>query len=37
MLKDKIDVTAWMVDLVENYPNSITKAKSGSFSSYILR
>ena len=37
MLKDKIDVTAWMVDLVENYPNSITKAKSGSFSSYVLR
>jgi len=37
MLKDKIDVTAWMVDLVENYPNSITKAKSGSFSSYSLR
>jgi predicted glycosyltransferase len=37
MLKDKIDVTAWMVDLVENYPNSITKAKSGSFSSYALR
>ncbi|MCK4819380.1 DUF354 domain-containing protein [bacterium] len=37
MLKDKIDVTAWMVDFVENYPNSIAKAKSGSFSSYILR
>lgn len=37
MLKDKIDVTAWMVDFVENYPNSITKAKSGSFSSYALR
>jgi len=37
MLKDKIDVTAWMVDLIENYPNSITKAKSGSFSSYALR
>ena len=37
MLKDKIDVTAWMVDLVENYPDGIAKAKSGSFSSYILR
>jgi len=37
MLEDKIDVTAWMVDFVENYPNSIAKAKNGSFSSYILR
>lgn len=37
MLKDKIDVTAWMVDLIENYPDSIGKAKSGSFSSYFLR
>lgn len=37
MLKDKIDVTAWMVDLIENYPDSIAKAKSDSFSSYVLR
>jgi uncharacterized protein len=37
MLREKIDVTAWMVDLVENYPDSIKKAKSGCFSSYLFR
>lgn len=37
MLKDKIDVTAWLVDLIENYPKSITKARRGSFERYAIR
>lgn len=36
MLKDKIDVTSWLVDLVENYPESIMEAKKGSFEGYRL-
>lgn len=37
MLKDKIDVTAWLVDLIENYPKSITEARKGSFERYAIR
>lgn len=36
MLKDKIDVTAWLVDLIENYPKSITDARKGSFERYYI-
>jgi len=36
MLKDKIDVTAWLVDLIENYPKSITEARKGSFERYSI-
>jgi predicted glycosyltransferase len=36
MLKDKIDVTAWMVDLIENYPDSILGDSMDSFSYYSL-
>ena len=31
MLKDKIEVTDWLVDLVDNYPESIKMAKRGFF------
>ncbi len=36
MLADKIDVTAWIVDLVENYPRSVAAARSGDFERYAL-
>ncbi len=36
MLKDKIDVTAWMVYLIENYPDSIVKARNRSFEGYYI-
>lgn len=37
MLKDKIDVTAWLVDLIEAYPESVNKARKGSFERYYIR
>jgi len=37
MLKDKIDVTAWLVDLNENYPKSVTEARKDSFERYAIR
>ncbi len=37
MLKDKIDVTAWVVDLIENYPESIIDAKNGNFDRYYIK
>jgi uncharacterized protein len=36
MLKEKIDVTAWLVDLVEQYPESIPQAVKGDFTRYYL-
>jgi hypothetical protein len=36
MLQDKIDVTAWLVDLIENYPASITNAHPGEFERYRI-
>jgi predicted glycosyltransferase len=37
MLSDKIDVTSWLVDLVEGYPASIADAQSGSFERYRIK
>lgn len=37
MLKEKIDVTSWMVDLIENYPKSIVSSEMGSFHPYYLK
>jgi len=37
MLKEKIDVTPWMVDLIERYPESITEAQKGSFERYYIQ
>ncbi len=31
MLSDKMEVTAWLVDLIENYPDSIEDARNGHF------
>ena len=36
MLKDKIDVTAWLVDLFENYPQSVFDAKNNKFDKYKI-
>jgi len=36
MLKDKIDVTAWLVDLIEGYPGSIEDTKKGYFERYCI-
>jgi predicted glycosyltransferase len=36
MLREKIDVTAWMVDLVENYPESVIAAKREDFERYYI-
>jgi len=36
MLQDKIDVTAWLVDLVELYPASIQAARRGEFERYRI-
>jgi len=36
MLSDKIDVTSWLVDLVEGYPGSISSAQRGSFERYRI-
>jgi len=37
MLKDKIDVTSWMVDLVEQYPESIHDSLQGNFERYYIK
>ena len=37
MLKEKIDVTAWLVDFIENYPESIEEARKGSFERYDIK
>ena len=37
MLQEKIDVTPWLVDLVENYPDSILPARQGDFKRYMLK
>ncbi len=37
MLSDKIDVTSWLVDLVEGYPGSIADAQNGSFEKYRIK
>ncbi|SPF50168.1 conserved hypothetical protein [Syntrophobacter sp. SbD1] len=37
MLSDKIDVTSWLVDLVEGYPGSIVDAKRGHFEEYRIK
>jgi predicted glycosyltransferase len=34
MLQDKIDVTAWLVELVDHYPQSIQTALHGAFEGY---
>lgn len=36
MLKEKIDVTAWLVDLIEHYPESVIEARKGSFERYYI-
>jgi len=36
MLNDKIDVTDWLVDLVENYPNSVINAQKGLYEGYRI-
>ena len=37
LLKEKIDVTPWLVDLIERYPESITEAQKGSFERYYIK
>jgi predicted glycosyltransferase len=37
MLSEKIDVSAWMFDLIENYPESVKSASRGSFEKYYLK
>lgn len=37
MFGDKIDVTSWLVDLVEGYPGSIEDARRGSFERYRIQ
>jgi predicted glycosyltransferase len=36
MLADKIEVTDWLVDLIENYPRSISDAQSTVFGRYAI-
>jgi predicted glycosyltransferase len=36
MLRDKIDVTGWLVDLIENYPGSLAAARRGDFERYRI-
>jgi predicted glycosyltransferase len=36
MLNDKIEVTDWLVDLIENYPHSIRDASSAVFGRYSI-
>lgn len=36
MLNDKIEVTDWLVDLIENYPRSIANARSAVFERYAI-
>ncbi|MBF0224829.1 MAG: DUF354 domain-containing protein [Desulfobacterales bacterium] len=37
MLKEKIYVTNWLVDLIENYPQSVIEAKKGNFERYYIK
>ena len=37
MLKEEIDVTAWLVDLIENYPKSLPESRKGYFERYYIR
>lgn len=37
MLREKIDVTPWLVDLVEGYPESVEEARRGAFERYYIR
>ncbi|MFP5212258.1 MAG: hypothetical protein ACLGPL_02660, partial [Acidobacteriota bacterium] len=37
MLKEKIEVTSWLVDLVERYPESMAEARSGHFERFAIR
>ena len=37
MLKEKIDVTAWLADFIENYPRSVEEARKGSFERYYIK
>ena len=37
MLKDKIDVTAFLVDLIEGYPEILTSMKKGYFERYYIK
>jgi len=37
MLGDKIDVTAWLVDLIENYPQSVLDARNNKFEKYQIQ
>lgn len=36
MLADKIDVTAWLLDVITQYPESVSAALNGDFSKYSL-
>jgi len=37
MLEDKIEVTDWLVDLIENYPQSILNLSNDSFEKYFIK
>ncbi|MFH0844727.1 MAG: DUF354 domain-containing protein [Pseudomonadota bacterium] len=37
MLREKIDVTPWLVDLIEGYPDSVEKARRWAFEGYYIR
>lgn len=37
MLADKIDVTSWLVDVVNQYPHSIDEARQGIFERYFIK
>jgi uncharacterized protein len=37
MLKDKIDVTSWLVDLVQDYPYSVRESQDGNFERYYIK
>lgn len=37
MLEDKIEVTDWLVDLIENYPQSIQNLSDDSFEKYFIK
>jgi predicted glycosyltransferase len=37
MLEEKMEVTPWMIELVENYPASIEDAKRGRFERYAIK
>jgi predicted glycosyltransferase len=37
MLNDKMDVTSWLVDLVQDYPKSIHDSQRGNFERYYIK